>query len=226
MRKFLAACATVAALAAVGASASPFTVFAVIGGAPTGVHYVSFDSLSTGNTGGNTGGISISFSGDGKIVTGSSSGQYAAPYLSNSNGLPFGDPTISGPDATKYVTTGTGSATILFPELEHYVGLLWGSVDGYNSLDFYNGATLVGTLTGLDVTASANGDQGVNGTYYVNIISSDAFDSIVARSSAYAFEFDNLAYDTSENVLTPEPLSLALFGTGLAMFAVRRKRRS
>jgi hypothetical protein len=224
MRNFLAACALAAAVGATGANAS-IMVNAVIGGAPAGVAYVNFDNLALGNAGGTSGGIQVSFTGDGKIVQGAASGLYAAPYLSNFNGTAFGDPT-NGPDSTYYVTTGVGGAKLSFPGQEHYVGLLWGSVDTYNWLEFYNGATLVGTVTGTDVNLSANGDQGMNGTFYVNMISTLAFDSIVARSSSYAFEFDNVAYDTSQNVLTPEPLSLALFGTGLALFAARRRRRN
>lgn len=227
MRKFstlLATLAAATALGATGANAS-LVVNATIGGAPAGVAYVNFDNLASGNAGGASGGVQVSFSGDGQIVTGSASGVYAAPYLSNNNGVLFGDAS-NGPDATSYVTSGIGSAKFMFPAFEHYVGLLWGSVDSYNTLSFYDGATLVGTMTGTDVTAAANGDQGINGTYYVNIISTLGFDSVVATSSSYAFEFDNVAYDTSQNILTPEPFSLALFGTGLALLVGRRKRRS
>ena len=92
-------------------------------------------------------------------MQGSQSGLYAAPYLSNGNGTLFGDPN-NGPDTTTYLTTGVGSVTLTLPGQEKYAGLLWGSVDAYNTLSFYNGATLVGTATGTDVTASANGDQG------------------------------------------------------------------
>lgn len=223
MRKLLVMMATLTALGTT-ADAS-FIVNAVIGGAPAGVHYVNFDNLSTGSAGGASGGVIVSFTTDGQIVTGSSSGAYAAPYLSNNNGALFGDPT-NGPDTTPYVTSGVGSATIMFPAKEHYVGLLWGSVDTFNSLSFYDGATLIGTITGSQVTASANGDQGVNGTFYVNIVSTLGFDSIVATSTSHAFEFDNLAYDTSQNIFTPEPLSLSLFGFSLGALVWWRKRRS
>ena len=103
-------------------------------------------------------------------MQGSQSDVYAAPYLSNGNGTLFGDPT-NGPDTTTYLTTGIGSVTLALPGQEKYIGLLWGSVDSYNSLSLYNGAILVGTVTGTDVTSSASGDQGENGTFYVNISS-------------------------------------------------------
>ena len=139
-------------------------------------------------------------------MQGSQSGLYAAPYLSNGNGTVFGDPN-NGPDATTYLSTGVGSVTLALPGEEKYVGLLWGSVDSYNTLSLYNGLTLVGTVTGTDVTASANGDQGELGTFYVNINSTDSFDRLVATSSSYAFEFDNVAYNTSA---VPEPSSFVL----------------
>ncbi|MDW8443020.1 MAG: hypothetical protein RML45_00905 [Acetobacteraceae bacterium] len=109
-------------------------------------------------------------------VTGAVVGKYAAPFLSGGNGTGFGndnDPITklappagnqpNGPDATVYLTTGSTGASpgtqveILLPgtDLYFYFGLLWGSVDAYNTLAFYNGATLIGSITGNDVTASS-----------------------------------------------------------------------
>jgi hypothetical protein len=90
-------------------------------------------------------------------------------------------------------------------------------------LSFYDGATLVGSITGSDVTASPNGDQSINGTLYVNIdaTGATAFDRVVATSSQYAFEFDNVAFNPDP---VPEPMGLSLFGTALlGLFAVRRR---
>jgi hypothetical protein len=220
----LATCGAVALLSA-GANASVL-VSATVGGAADGVTYVNFDGLSLGNAGGTSGAVTVSFTGDAQTVTGASSGVYAAPFLSNFDGTPFGDPS-NGADATNYLTTGLGTVTIKLPGFEKYVGLLWGSVDTYNTLELYNGGTLVGTITGTDVTASANGDQGANGTFYVNIDSTLAFDSIVASSTQYAFEFDNVAYNPTHNPPpVPEPLTLSLFGIGLAGVAGWRRRRN
>ena len=79
----------------------------------------------------------------------------------------------------------TAATTLQLPGLEKYFGILWGSVDSYNTLSFYNGATLVGAITGSDVTASPNGDQGVDRHVYVNITATlgDAFDRVVATNS-------------------------------------------
>jgi hypothetical protein len=86
--------------------------------------------------------------------------------------------------------------------------LLWGSVDLYNTLQFFSGNTLVGTIAGGAINATATGDQGLNGTFYVNINSDLPFDSVVATSSNFAFEFDNVAYSASP---IPEPGSLIVW---------------
>ena len=199
-----------------------------VGGAPVGAtNYVNFDSLALGGSGGTVGGITVSFSGDAKVVTGALSGQYAAPYLSNGNGALFG--TADGVDTTRYLSTGIGTVTLDMVGPTQYLGLLWGSVDGYNALQFYAGATLLGTVTGSDVIASPNGNQGVNGTVYVNITSDIAFNRVVALSNGYAFEFDNVAYTSAGPGGAGDPVSapatLALFGAALAGLAFTRRRQ-
>lgn len=206
------------------AARAGLVIDATVGGAPTGVDYVNFDGLSLGNAGGTSNGVGVSFTADGQAVQGSMSGEYAAPYLSGGNGTPFGDPN-NGPDTTTYLTTGVGSVTLTLPGQEMYIGLLWGSVDSYNTLQLYNGSTLVGTVTGTEVTAGANGDQGANGTFYVNINSSLSFDTVVASSTQYAFEFDNVAYNPTNPVPEPSSLVLALAGA-VGLVGYGRLRRN
>ena len=222
-----------ALIGATGGAHAALIVSAAVGGAPAGVNYVNFDNLPIGNAGGASGPIGVSFtSGDGAVVTGALVNRYAAPYLSNANGTLFGDPN-NGADATRYLSTGIGSVTLTFSSDQQYLGLLWGSLDNYNTLGFYEGLTLVGSITGTDVWANANGDQGANGTYYVNIISDLAFDSVIASSTNYAFEFDNVAFNSRAFITrnVPEPASLSLFCTGLVglvglmgLGRVRRRR--
>ncbi|MHB1208017.1 MAG: Npun_F0296 family exosortase-dependent surface protein [Rhodospirillaceae bacterium] len=201
-----------------------FFISAAVGGAPSGVSYVNFDNLALGAAGGTSGGVGVSFASDGQVVNGASTGLYAAPFISNSNGALFGDATVSGVDTTNYITSGVGKVTLTMPGSEKYLGLLWGSVDTFNTLEFFIGSTSVGTVTGADIFAFATGDQGVNGTYYANIVSSLAFDSVVATSTSHAFEIDNVAYNPTSPL--PEPISLGLMGFGLLGLGAARRRKA
>ncbi len=80
------------------------------------------------------------------------------------------------------------------------------------------------TSPGSQVTASANGDQGAQGTDYVNIFSDMAFTRVVARSDGYAFEFDNVAFNASNPI--PAPATLSLLGLALLGVGAATRRRA
>ncbi len=221
-RSTLCASLFLAALA-VPASAAPILT-ASQSGMPLGPYYANFNNLPLGGAGGVTNpDITVSFTGDAKVVTGFLSGQYAAPYV-NGNGLPFGDPT-TGPDLTRYLSTGIGSVTLAFTLPQTYLGVLWGSADLYDTLSLDDGSTLIASFTGADVNAAANGDQGINGSYYVNISNLNPFTKAVFTSSSYAFEFDNVSYNVDPPGAVPEPLTLSLFAAGLLGLTMMTRRR-
>ncbi len=210
----------------------------VVGGSSTGAIKETFDSLAPGGAATMTlpSGLTMSWDGDAGPVSGSVL-IHAAPYLLGGNGVgfgPSGGTQANGTDGTTYITARPGgSVTLQFPTLETYLGILWGSVDGFNSLSFYNGATLIGTVTGSDVMASPNGDQGANGTAYVNInaIGDSAFNRVVATSGGNTFEFDDVAFNETISAISalaadpiPEPAGLGLFGIGLLGLGLVRRR--
>ncbi|MDQ3185184.1 MAG: PEP-CTERM sorting domain-containing protein [Pseudomonadota bacterium] len=206
---------------------------ASVGGVPVGAGvYENFDNLAA--TGGlSARGINVAFSGMGAGTASlpNMAGLYAAPFISGSNGVPFANLQTNGPDTTQYLTTGIGQITLQLDQPNQYFGLLWGSVDDYNTLSFYNGTTLLFNFTGLDVDGLANGNQGAAGTLYVNINSDTPFDRVVASSTGYGFEFDNvaLAVNPANSIgvsPVPEPETYAMLLAGLAMVGAMVRRRT
>jgi hypothetical protein len=163
-----------------------------------------------------------------QIVNGSLSGQYAAPWVGGPSG---------GPDTNNYVSVfGGTSASFSVASGSTYFGLLWGSVDTYNTITFYNNGNQVGSLTGQDVVNLVNnlittGGPGANtnwdyqGTVYANITSTLPFNQVVMSSSGNSFEFDEVATVSA----VPLPAALPLFGAalgGIGGFGWWRKRKT
>jgi hypothetical protein len=155
---------------------------------------------------------SLTWFGNGAVVSGST-GQNAAP---------FG---VSAADNTNYVTVGIGSYKATLPNaVNNYFGLWWGSVDAYNTLTFYNGATAVASFTGSDAIdpSTANGNQIAPSTnLYVNFLDLPNFNRFEMTSTAYAFEADNIAVG---KVNVPEPTTMLLLGLGLMGLAGMRRK--
>jgi hypothetical protein len=217
MKKYLSiSIASILALSAPGIAKAQFSVTAQVGGVPT----VSGATLETFNE---PSPAILTLSGSANLVTGANSGvAYFPPYFTDSTAAFFGESPTTGSDSSQYVAIwDSGSATLSFATPQHYLGLVWGSVDPGNSLTFYDNANnVIGTVLGTDVTGVVYDDIGPNSTAYVNIISTTAFSSVVATSTWNSFEFDDVAYAP-----VPEPASGVLFSAGFCIvgFALRRK---
>lgn len=154
--------------------------------------------------------------GNGALVTGNASGQYASPYGINDRYL-----------SVAYYSS-SGSVTLTTPGDYNYFGLYWGSLDTYNSIAFYNGGSLIGGFDGDDIfPLLANGGQtSWASNRYVNFFftGGSLFDRIVLTSTNYAFESDNHAFGNIRKSV-PEPATMAVFGLGLMGLGMAARRR-
>ena len=161
------------------------------------------------------------------VVQGTSANNYAAPVMNSSGAMV----------ATPYLSTGgaPGTITLTFSGLESYFGLLWGSIDVVNTLSFYNGTSLLATVTGQDaqnagVGFTTNGSQTFGGSQYtlVNFLNGTQFNKIVfsqANNGLPSFEAASLQYAARNVNVVPEPASIALIGLGLGGLMIARRRR-
>ncbi len=160
----------------------------------------TFDQQPSGSLSDNGGGfgdffsaaLDATFSGSGNagVVNGS---------LVNVTGAPFVGPLPGNADTTNYLSVGAGGTeTITFASLENAFGLYWGSVDSYNTIDFYNGTTLVASFTGSDVSPlfATGNEASFTSNGYVEFLGLAAFNKVVLESAANAFEVDNISAGT------------------------------
>jgi VCBS repeat-containing protein len=126
-------------------------------------------------------------SGNAGVVSGASSGVTAPPFIG---------PLPGATDTTNYLSIGAGGTeTIAFATDKNAFGLYWGSVDSYNTISFYHGATLVVSYTGADVAPLfSDGSQGsFSSNGYVEFTGLGPFDRVVLGSNSNAFEIDNIS---------------------------------
>jgi len=148
-----------------------------------------------------------------QAVNGTVVNQYAAPIAANGQAV-----------TSNYYSTGLGTVNIQFATPQSYLGLLWGSADLGNELSFYSNGNLVGEINTADFDSTANGNQGVGGSYFINAdVIGGTFNQIVASSSFVSFEFANVEAGSTPSSV-PEPSSLALLGAALIACGVIRQR--
>jgi hypothetical protein len=248
-KKFLA-CVAIAAAASYAASAGAMTVTPVAANVPADTGFgntvgatptqVTFDEVGvtaappnsvTANLPASIG--TATFAGNGIIVNnpaGPIAGMYAPPITA-----PLG---VGIPDTTNYLavvpdpnpSSGNLSSpvTVTLPGSFFQFGLLWGSIDTYNTITFSNDSES-DSVTGIEIVNPANGNQGIGGTFYVLFTSDVAFNTVILASTSNSLEVDNLFWGRAA-VEQPVPLpgALPLFVSGLGslgFFGFWRKRK-
>ncbi len=131
---------------------------------------------------------------------------YATPYFDQ------GSPT--GCNSDFLGLNGGQSTTITFTEGIDYLGFVWGSPDGYNSVELFNGGTLLAAYSGSVVTNE-----------YMNFFADPGVDftSVVLSSGSCCFETDNLSYTVDASAPEPATLFAPMFAAG-TWFGLRKLR--
>jgi hypothetical protein len=215
MKKFLALSVGAVLFMASSAANAVVLISSSIGPtSPTPGSTIDFDTTPVGTTGSFSAGPG-SFLGGGVVVNGSSTNNYAAP--ASTGNFPA--------DATNYMAILAGKTeTITFATLFNSFGLLWGSIDGFNTIQFFNNGVAVTNVIhgdGLGVPINANGDQASpNSNRYVTF-SNITFDSVTLFSGQNSFEFDNATVAAVPEASSWAMMIIGFLGVGL--FAYRRR---
>jgi hypothetical protein len=232
--------------------ASLYSPYAPTGSTVIAINLTGISTPSQAEVGGGTSGLpyAITFGGVGSeegVVQNSLSGKYAVPVAGAVGGgtsttpeyltAGYGSSLTSNIAASgNYLSTGTGTITMTFTSTQHWLVLLWGSIDTANSVTVNDGGGTSGanfTETGTALQQivdgfTTNGSQGVGGSAYVVINSPNGFTTVTLTSGVVSFEFAGVATSTKGFQFAPEPSSTLLIGSGFGMgiwFAAIRRRR-
>jgi len=187
----------------------------------------TFDSQTLGQSSPFVGADGGLYTGFGSVLLGDVSGVASAPYFGPLATDGAGS-APAGKDPTQYLTVGPSNPsasgpgspeTITYSSPRTLFGLYWGSVDTYNTIDFYLGGVLIagGNITGSDVIPglSASGNQTDYSANRYVVFTNLVYDQVVLGSSAqFALEVDNIASGVPE-LSTWAMMLLGFCGLGL-----------
>lgn len=221
--------ASTVAQAAVTTSSQGASTF--LGPYPGGTTVVTFDTVAA-NTPTPFATQGFNFTGTdgagGIVRSGSVPNQYAQPATSTTNYFVVGSQGVLPSSATVSTLALTDYTTF---------SLLWGSIDTFNSIQFFDNGVQVGqTFTGTDFAAPPSGPNGntvsndTNRYVFFTFDGGQRFDTVRFNSSGVAFEMDNLAFGGAGNVETPVPEAstwgmMILGFAGLGFLSYRRRNR-
>jgi len=142
------------------------------------------------------------------------------------------NPGVSAPPlgtaaGTNYAFVETNGMATLYTPLITAFSVYIGSIDSYNEISFYNGASMLGWFGGDQLAPpTANGDQGAAATNqrFVFNFNGQKVDRVVFFSRGNSMEWDSIAAPISA---VPEPATWAMMITGFGLMgAALRRRRS
>lgn len=149
--------------------------------------------------------------------------------FSGSAALAYGSGGPTNPDGTanasNFLVTGTGQTTISFDTQQRFFSSRWGSVDPSNLLSFYNGSSLVFSVTGSQAT-SASGNNLYTSYDSAFSFAETGFTKVVMTTASGGFEMNDIAYSSEAVSVAPIPLNAASLGgllSFLMMLAMRGK---
>ena len=156
------------------------------------------------------------------------SGQTYSGPVANIAAPPAGDATTYGAaePASYALPFSDAEFTILTGQLTS-LSFYLGSLDNYNTISFYNGALLIDSFTGADLTPIPDGNQtdgDTNRRYFFTFGAADNVNRVVFASSTPAFEFDDIAAAVS-GVPEPSTWAMMILGFGFVGFMLRNGRR-